>query len=74
LRKLHRDELLEQAKESLDLAIVGYQTGALTFPDLTDADVNWLRFNLEYQRSITDQNQHFAALERIVGRSLTDFE
>lgn len=74
LRKLYEDELLRQAKEALDLAIVGYQTGALMFPDLADAEVNWLRFNLEYSRSITDQNQHFAALERIVGRGLTGVE
>jgi len=74
LRKLYRDELLDQAKESLDLAVVGYQTGALTFPDVAEAEVVWLRFNLEYQRSIADQNQHFAALERIVGRGLADVE
>ncbi len=70
LGKLYREEILEQAQESLDVAIVGYQTGALTFPDLADAEVDWLRFNLEYQRSIADQNQQFATLERIVGSPL----
>lgn len=67
---LYSDTLIPKAKEMLQASEVAYQAGTLDFLSLIDAQQILLKFELLYERSVTNNLQSMAQLEMIVGGRL----
>jgi len=67
---LYSDTLIPKAKEMLQASEVAYQAGTLDFLSLIDAQQILLKFELLYERSVTNNLQSFAQLEMLVGGRL----
>ena len=67
---LFRDVILPQAKQTIDASRSGYQAGKVDFLTLVD---NWrklLEFQMLYHRSLSQFEQQFAELRRLVGQDI----
>jgi outer membrane protein TolC len=70
LVRLFRDEIIPKADQTLQVSMIGYQTGKVDFLQLID---NWrqlLRFHVAHARLESQLRQTLAALERVVGGQL----
>ncbi|QQE11514.1 TolC family protein [Planctomycetota bacterium] len=67
---LFRDQILPQARQTVDASVSGYQTGELDFLTLIDNWQQLLRFELLQYRNITELEQAFADLREVVGRDI----
>ncbi len=67
---LYADTLLPKATESLKATETAFRTGKASFSDLVDAQRVLLEFQLAYERSLADSQQHLAELEMIVGKEI----
>lgn len=65
-----RSGRLDNSKELLDLAQLGYSRGANTFLELLDAQQVYRSEQTDYTRALADYNIALAALERAVGGRL----
>ncbi len=72
LRKavLYQDELVPQARQSLEATEGAYRAGAATYQDLIESYRTVLSFELVLARAAADQLRHLAELELYVGRRL----
>lgn len=67
---LYADILIPKAKEMLEASEVAYRGGTIDFLSLIDAQQTLLKFELLYERSVTDNLTKQAALEMLVGSEL----
>jgi outer membrane protein, heavy metal efflux system len=72
LRKgaLYQNELVPQARQSLEATEAAYRTGAATYQDLIESYRTVLEFELVLTRALADQVRHLAEVELHVGRRL----
>ena len=66
---VHRDTMLPQARQLLELNETDYRSGKSSFLDLIDTQRTILRFELQLARSLADSQIHLADIERLTGRS-----
>jgi len=69
---LYSDILIPKAKQMLQASEVAYKAGTVDFLSLIDAQQTLLKFELLYERSVTDNLQNLAQLEMIVGGGLNE--
>jgi cobalt-zinc-cadmium efflux system outer membrane protein len=67
-----RDEILPAARGTFEAFRVGFETGAEPLGDLLDARRDVARAEDSYIEALVDYHRALAAVEGIVGRSLTD--
>jgi outer membrane protein, heavy metal efflux system len=67
---LYEDELVPQARQSLEATEAAYRAGAATYQDLIESYRTVLAFELVLARAAADQVRHLAELELYVGRRL----
>jgi outer membrane protein, heavy metal efflux system len=67
---LYEDELVPQARQSLEATEAAYRAGAATYQDLIESYRTVLAFELVLARATADQVRHLAELELYVGRRL----
>ncbi len=65
--RLYESNLLFKAKEALDVARVGYETGRVSFLDVLDADTMWLNFNIKHYKAKKDISVNIANIEKLLG-------
>jgi len=68
--KLYGDSLVPKAEELLQASETAYQSGTIDFLSLIDAQRTLLKFQLQYERAVTDNEQKLAELEMLVGTEL----
>lgn len=68
---IYQDGLLPQAGQSFQAAIAAYQTGAVNFITLLDAQRTIRDIRLGYYKALVDYEQSLADLERAVGKELS---
>ena len=66
-RKLYEDTLIPKARQSIDLAVKGFETGSVNFSELLDAERTLLEFQLEAKRYIANAYQRVADIEALAG-------
>jgi len=67
---LYQDVLIPKAEELLQASETAYQGATIDFLSLIDAQQTLLKFQLQYERSKTDNKQRLAELEMLVGGQL----
>ncbi|HEU4340368.1 MAG TPA: TolC family protein [Candidatus Binatia bacterium] len=67
---LYRDGLLPQAEQSFQASVAAYQTGAVNFMTLLDAQRTIRDVRMGYYKALVDYEQSRADLERAVGKEL----
>ena len=67
---IYRDGLLPQAEQSFQAAVAAYQTGAVNFMTLLDAQRTIRDVRMGYYKALVDYEQSRADLERAVGKEL----
>lgn len=67
---LYGDILVPKAEELLQASEIAYQAGTVDFLSLIDAQRTLLKFQLLYERALTDNQQRLAELEMLVGTPL----
>ena len=72
LTRLYRDEVLPQARATVQSALSSYRVGAVDFMTLVDAQMTVNRFQGELFQLLADHGKALAALESTVGRPLPD--
>lgn len=70
LASLIRDDIVPQAKQALDAALVSYRAGDADFLTVIDLWRRLLDFELLGERSLVDLEQSFATLQESVGADL----
>jgi len=70
---LYNDDLLPKAKQQLEVAINGFQTGQSSILELIDAEQNLLNFELAVNRAIADRALAVARLEARTAVTLADW-
>jgi outer membrane protein TolC len=66
---LYRDNLIKKADEALKVANTGYETGSVSFLNALDADMTWLKFNIEYFKAIKHKAVSISEMEAAVAIS-----
>ena len=67
LVELYRDQLIPQAKKSMELSETLYRDGKGSFTDFLETQSVWLNFNLAQQRAIADYQKSVVKLEQVTG-------
>lgn len=67
LVELYRDQLIPQAKKSVEISENWYRDGKGSFSDFLETQSVWLNFNLAYQRALADYAKNLARMEQVVG-------
>ncbi len=67
---LYGDVLVPKAKELVETSEVAYRAGTIDFLSLIDAQRMLLRYTLDHERAITNNQQKLAELEVLVGTEL----
>jgi len=70
LTALYRDEILPEARATVESALSSYRVGAVDFMTLVDAQMNVNRFEGELYELVADYGKAVAALESTVARSM----
>lgn len=68
---IYRDGLLPQAEQSFQATLTAYQTGAVNFITLLDAQRSIRDIRLGYYKAVVEYEQSLAELERAVGQKLS---
>ncbi|GMV06890.1 MAG: hypothetical protein AMXMBFR53_31650 [Gemmatimonadota bacterium] len=68
LGALYRDEILPEARATVESALSSYRVGAVDFMTLVDAQMNVNRFEGELHQLVADYGKAVAALESTVAR------
>lgn len=71
LLDLYRDDILPQARASVDASLAAYRVGELAFSDLIEAQLAVQRFEAERVRALSAYGTALARLEHLVGRTLS---
>ncbi len=71
-RKIHLygDVLISKAQELVQASETAYQAGAIDFLSLIDAQRMLLKYELDYERAVTNNQQKLAELEMLIGTEL----
>ena len=72
LVKLYGSGIIPQAQQSFDASLAAYQVGKVEFLSLLDSLMNLYRYQLDYQRALTDFHRNIARLEAEVGTDFSD--
>jgi cobalt-zinc-cadmium efflux system outer membrane protein len=72
--KLYGDVLIPKAEELLAASETAYRGGVINFLSVIDAQRTQLKFQLQYERAVTDNKQKLAELEMLVGTELSGTE
>lgn len=67
---LYGDVLISKAQELVQASETAYQAGAVDFLSLIDAQRMLLKYELAYERAVTNNQQKIAELEMLVGMEL----
>ena len=67
---LYGDILVSKAEELVQASETAYKAGTVDFLSLIDAQQMLLRYQLAYERAVTDNQQKLAELEMLVGMNL----
>ncbi len=67
---LYKESLIPRAEQSLQIAKEDYRAGRSGFLDLIDSQRILLRFQLSYERALTEFRKNIAKLEEVVGEEL----
>ncbi|MBW7991806.1 MAG: TolC family protein [Planctomycetes bacterium] len=67
---LYGDVLISKAQELVQASETAYQAGAVDFLSLIDAQRMLLKYELDYERAVTNNQQKLAELEMLVGAEL----
>ena len=70
LTRLYADEVIPEARATVESALSSYRVGAVDFMTLVDAQMTLNRFEGELFQLLADYGKAFTALEAVVGRSL----
>lgn len=70
LARLYSDEVIPEARATVESALSSYRVGAVDFMTLVDAQMTLNRFEGELFQLLGDYGKAFTALESVVGRSL----
>ncbi|MDH5589306.1 MAG: TolC family protein, partial [Gemmatimonadota bacterium] len=70
LVRLYADEVIPEAKATVESALSSYRVGAVDFMTLVDAQMTVNRFEGEYFQLLGEYGKAYTALESVVGRSL----
>ncbi|NQV15220.1 TolC family protein [bacterium] len=70
LLELYRTGIVPQAAQSLESALIGYQTDKVDFLTLISSQMTLFNLELEYARLISTHNKSIADLEFFIGTSL----
>jgi len=65
------EDILPQAKQTLDLSIAAYRVDRIGFQQLIDNYEALLQYRIEYYRRLSQREQALAQLERVVGCAIT---
>jgi outer membrane protein TolC len=68
--KLYGDILVSKAEELVQASESAYRAGTIDFLSLIDAQRMLLRYTLDHERAITNNQQKLAELEMLVGTEL----
>lgn len=74
LVRLYRDEVLPQARATVESAFSSYRVGTVDFMTLVDAEMTVNRYEGELYQLLADYGTAIAALESAVGRPLPESE
>ena len=67
---LYHNDIVELSRSALDVSTRGYESGKVSFADVIDSYMTWLRTNLMLAKNRSDLGVARAKLEQIVGVSL----
>ncbi|KPJ59175.1 MAG: hypothetical protein AMJ42_02215 [Deltaproteobacteria bacterium DG_8] len=70
LIELYRNEIIPQAKASLDSAMAAYEVGNVDFITLLDNQLTLFNYRLSYHQVLADYEKDLAELEAVVGKRL----
>lgn len=70
LLDLYRSGILPQARQTYEASLTAYQVGKVDALNLLDSLLNLDRYQIEYQRVLTDHQRDVARLEGVTGVSL----
>ena len=70
LVNLYKTEILPQANQSVESALIGYQTDKVDFLTLINNQITLFNYDLDYFRVVSDYNKDIARLEFITGIDL----
>ena len=70
LMRIYRDEVLPQARITVESAFASYRVGAVDFRTLVDAQITLDRYEDEYHRWMADYGTALAEIESAIGRPL----
>jgi len=68
--RLYGDVLISKAQELVQASETAYQAGTIDFLSLIDAQRMLLKYELDYERAVTNNQQKIAELEMLVGTEL----
>ncbi|MCD6459760.1 TolC family protein [bacterium] len=68
---LYTNTLIPKAKQSIDVALKGFETGKVNFADLLDAERTLLEFQLTAQRQKANSYMRLAQIEALVGEEFS---
>ncbi len=68
---LYGDVLISKAEELVQASETAYQAGTVDFLSLIDAQRMLLKYELEYERAVTNNQQKLAELEMLIGMELS---
>ncbi len=71
LVELYKTGIIPQASQSLESAMIGYQTDKVDFLTLINNQITLFNYELDYYRVISDYNKDLASLEYVTGIQLT---
>jgi len=67
---LYQNEIIPQAKASLESAMAGYEVGNVDFMTLLDNQITLFNYQLSYHQVLTDYEKDLAEVEAVVGKRL----
>ena len=68
--ELYKTGIIPQAAQSLQSAMIGYQTDKVDFLTLVNNQMTLFNLELEYERILSEQNKNIAELEYLAGGEL----
>ena len=74
LIKLYKTEVLPQAEQSVESALIGYRTDKIDFLTLINNQITQFNYELDYYRALSDYNKDIANLEFLTGTELVNNE
>jgi outer membrane protein TolC len=67
---LYGDVLVSKAQELVQASEIAYKAGTIDFLSLIDAQRMLLKYELDYERAVTNYQQKFAELQMLIGTEL----